>query len=338
MKLLFVKLGAIGDAAMALSILPAIEATYPGARLSWICGRGIEPLLRLFPQIHELIVVNDRALLGGSRWAALHELLAVQRRLLGRRFDLVLHGNADWRYHLLTATLWSTESRTWSRKAGRPWPIPGRYHGDEYARLVTGGTEGETRSWVPPALAPGLSASLRAELGEGGRLIALTPGGAKNTLADDFRRRWPVENYALLAKELVAKGHRVMLTGAASDAWVLPVFAGIPHVNLIGQTSLVDLLALYAAAAVVVSHDTSSVHLSRLVGTPVVALFGPTIPTEKIPDWARGRVLWGGAYLACRPCYDGRHYGQCGQNECMRSISVGAVLGALQELESNGGA
>jgi heptosyltransferase II len=335
MKVLFVKLGAIGDAVMALSLVPALESAHPGAKLTWMCGRGIEPLLRLFPQIHELIVVDERTLFGKSKVKALGELLGLQKRLLGRRFDLVLHGNVDWRYRLLTAAVRAGETRGWSRSKARPWPIPGRYHGDEYARLVAAESP-ETRHWVPPAPKLEISAALRETVAGPGRLIVLAPGGAKNILADSSLRRWPLENYVALAQELVQRGFRIALTGGETDRWVQPAFEKIPHLDLIGRTSLPDLLGVYTLAAAVVSHDTSSVHLPRLVGTPVVALFGPTTPSQFFPANAKGRVIWGGEHLACRPCYDGRNYSVCRKNNCMISIAVTQVLGAVDTLCGNG--
>jgi heptosyltransferase II len=332
MKILFVKLGAIGDAVMALSLLPALEAAHPGAKLTWMCGRAIEPLLRLYPQL-ELVVVDEQALFSPNKAKALAALLGVQLRMFGRGFDLVLHGNADWRYRLLTLTVRAGERRGWDRDGARPWPVPGRYHGDEYVRLITLRDEPAPKmETLPPPMV--VSEAIDRRLTGEGSLVVLAPGGAKNSLADDFRRRWPVDSYAQLARSLTAQGKRVVLVGAASDAWVRPAFAGVPVIDLIGQTTLAELLVVFARARLVVSHDTSSAHLPRLMGTPVVALFGPTIPAEKIPSDAPGRVIWGGAELPCRPCYDGKHYGRCTRNECMIGISVTQVLVAVAEVEN----
>lgn len=335
MKVLFVKLGAIGDAVMALSLVPALAVKHPDARLTWLCGRGIEPLLRLYPQIHELVTVNERILLGPSKLKALGELLRLQMRLLGRGFDLVLHGNVDPRYRLLTLGVRAGILRGWNRGKSRPWPIPGRYHGDEYARLVDGDDAAGESQWLPPAPNLTISPWVRETLQGAGRLVVLAPGGAKNILADSSLRRWPLENYAALARQLVERGHRVVLTGGETDHWIRPAFAAIPHIDLVGRTSLPDLLGVYALSSLVVSHDTSSIHLPRLVGTPIVALFGPTMPAQFFPANGKGQVIWGGETLACRPCYDGRNYGACRKNTCMTSISVERVLSAVDALCSS---
>lgn len=332
MNVLFVKLGAIGDAVMSLGLVSALEAVHPGGRLTWLCGRGIEPLLRLFPQIQELVVVDEHRLFGRSKLRALLELSRLQRRLFARRFDLVLHGNVDWRYRLLTALVRAKQTRGWNRSRARPWPVPGRYHGDEYTRLVTLADASEDRHWLPPAPRFTLSPAIRDALAGPGPLQVLAPGGAKNVLADSSLRRWPLPHYVRLARILVQRGHRVVLTGGEGDHWVRPAFSDLPHVDLIGRTSLPDLLGVYRLATTIISHDTSSVHLPRLVGAPVVALFGPTMPSQFFPASARGRVIWGGEHLACRPCYDGRHYAACRNNVCMTSITVERVLEAIDAL------
>ena len=79
-------------------------------------------------------------------------------------------------------------------------------------------------------------------------------------------------------------------------------------------------------ADLVIAHDTGPMHLARLVGARLVALFGPTPPSSFVPSDDRTTVLWGGAHLACRPCYDGREFAECSDNECMSSISADVVL------------
>jgi len=329
-KIAFVKLGAIGDAVMALDLLPAIDNSYPDASLTWMCGKTIEPLLRLFPRINELIVVDESRLFNKSRANALLEILRIQKVMLGTHFDLLLHGNADWRYKLLSITANARITRSWNRVAKRPWPIPGRYHGHEYARMVLGDIDGTTQVLSTPQVNPELLPPLPSELNGSERFIVLSPGGAKNLLADDFRRRWPVEYYASLALEISKIGKQVVLVGGPGDSWVKSYFSEVPHIDLIGRTTIPQLLTVFKKSVVVVSHDTASAHLPRLVKTPVITLFGPTNPADFRPFNATGRIIWGGDNLPCRPCYEGKRFGCCKQNICMHNITVEKVLSELQ--------
>jgi heptosyltransferase-2 len=158
-----------------------------------------------------------------------------------------------------------------------------------------------------------------------GPVVAIAPGGARNVLRDDALRRWPAENYADLTKRLLTDGIQVVLTGSPSDDWVRERFRHLPIIDLVGKTTLIELIAIYRACDLVITHDSGPMHLAAAAGARVVAVFGPTNPNEKVLVGGGIRVLWGGERLACRPCYDGRNYADCHDNRCLKEITVGAV-------------
>jgi heptosyltransferase-2 len=169
----------------------------------------------------------------------------------------------------------------------------------------------------------------------------LAPGGARNLLRSDRWRRGPPESYASVARSQIARGRCVVLVGGPQDAEVRPSFAGIGAVDLIGSTNIMELTALIRASTVTVTHDSLALHLAGLLRVPVVALFGPTIPHEKVsPEVSdeseplRGSILWGGAGLPCRPCYDGVNYFPCPVNLCMREIDPDIVNSSIEKIIS----
>ena len=112
-------------------------------------------------------------------------------------------------------------------------------------------------------------------------------------------RRWPVERFAEVAKELAAAGHRVVVTGSDREhalTSAVAAGAGLPEsAVLAGRLGLGDLAALVADAALVVSGDTGPGHLATAYGTPSVLLFGPTPPDRWGPPAGRPHaVLWAG--------------------------------------------
>jgi heptosyltransferase-2 len=90
----------------------------------------------------------------------------------------------------------------------------------------------------------------------------------------------------------------------------------------------VDLLGIYARADLVITNDSGPLHLAELAGARVIALFGPTNPSEKVLRDGRTTALWGGERLPCRPCYDGKSYAACKDNVCMKAIPVDEVYQA----------
>lgn len=334
MKVLIVKLGAIGDVIMALPMITALRRRDPGVKITWLCGDVSAPVVRLVDGV-EVIAISEAALLAGSTGRKIREILTAWLRLFGRRFDLVITPYYDVRYRLLSAAALAKERRRFNRGKGRWWPVPGRYHSDEYVRLVTNVDDATAESAAMPRIDARLSEKIRSLMAASGEsVIALAPGGARNALGDSPLRRWPLESYGRLGAELVRRGYRVALTGAASDGWVREAFRDQPVLDLIGQTVLADLIAVYRACAAVVTHDSGPMHLALLAGASTVALFGPTQPSEKVARGERLRVIWGGAELPCRPCYDGKTYAPCLNNRCLVELAPESVADAVEELAS----
>jgi heptosyltransferase-2 len=338
---LIVKLSAIGDVAMALPMVSALRARYPGCRIAWLCGASARPLLECVSAIDELIVADDRALLAGSRRQQIEATLRVWRQVAGRRFDLVLIAHADPRYRRLTQPVRAAMRRALAAGEGNRGIVPGRYHGDEYVRLVTGVDDYRAQSFATPSIGAVLSPELRAMLTarnrEGLPLVALAPGGARNAARDNPLRRWPLASYAALAEMLDARGFAVVLAGADTDAWTRDAFASCRTIDLIGRTTLPELIALFATCAAVVTHDSGPLHLARLANAPRVALFGPTDPAAFHGSRNGAAVLWPGSDLPCCPCYDGREFAACSDNVCMQRITPQAVLDAVLAVVTRAG-
>jgi heptosyltransferase-2 len=246
---------------------------------------------------------------------------------------LVLH--PDPRYRVLVLPLLGGRVSVLSRaKHGEMIPVPARFLGDEYARLLDGPAH------VGPIERRFEMTDLRSRLAGGrdsgvsARRVLLVPGGARNAMRDDPLRRWPPAHYARLAELLIASGCEVVLIGGEHDGWTRPNFAGVPVVDRIGALSLRETLELMARSALVISHDTGPMHLARLVRVPLLALFGPTIPEQVLSIDDSVTVVWGGRHLACRPCFDGREFARCANNVCLSSVEPAQVAtAALKILE-----
>jgi lipopolysaccharide heptosyltransferase II len=181
------------------------------------------------------------------------------------------------------------------------------------------------------AITPAESAWLAEKLHHLPRpLLAIHPGAGWET------KRWPAEKFAEIARRFAGA---VVVVGSASErqlaAGVVDV-AGSPHkpvLNLTGETSLKQLAALLGAADVVVSNDSGPMHLAAAMGTPVVALFGPSDPRRYGPLIAEARVLR--VDLPCAPCGQVRLPPErCRGHvpDCMDGISVAMVVAAADQL------
>lgn len=320
------KLGALGDAVMASTMIKAAQRRWPRSEITWVAGRSIADLVRLFRGVQRVIEVDERALFHGSSLAKGRTLVGAWRAI-GTGYDVALIAHTDTRYRLLAAFSGARDVRRHVSETGGT--LHGRWHGASYAELV------DAMAGAEASVADVELASLSAPVSSQPTVV-IAPGGARNVLRDDPLRRWPVASWQTLTRALIDAGFHVMAVGAPSDAVECGACENAGAENRCGRTSLPELLALLRDARCAVSHDSSVLHLAMLIQTPCVALFGPTRPTDRVPDQASVTVLSAANGLACAPCYDGRSYARCDDNRCLRELSPQAVLEAVQRFLRSG--
>ncbi len=151
-------------------------------------------------------------------------------------------------------------------------------------------------------------------------IVAICPGGNWGP------KRWPAENFAALADNLIEHfGARILITGAGSDTSLAAEIEELMKnraINISGKTTLKSLGAIFEKTDLVVANDTGSMHIAVSMKANVIALFGPTSPGITGP-------YGGGNYKVISrndecdvPCYDFT----CKDSSCMRKISVDEVL------------
>lgn len=157
-----------------------------------------------------------------------------------------------------------------------------------------------------------------------GRFLALAPGSIWGT------KRWPFYHELVHRMDLP-----VVIVGGPEDRELAEsvAAAGHPAVSAAGELSLRASAALVARAALLLTNDSAPLHLATAVGTPIVAIFGPTIPDFGFgPRGPRDAIIEPPAPLECRPCSKhGPQVCPLGHHRCMHSISVETVLQAVKE-------
>jgi len=149
-------------------------------------------------------------------------------------------------------------------------------------------------------------------------LIAINPVAKWET------KLWPNKKFAELADMLIDQyDMKIVFTGGIKDYSINQAITSsmkVRAINFAGKTTLTELAALYEKAALVISTDTGPMHLAAAVGTPVVALFGPTASWRTGPYGTDHQVIR--AELGCSPCFKRR----CSNNICMGQISIQKVF------------
>ena len=150
-------------------------------------------------------------------------------------------------------------------------------------------------------------------------------------------KTWPSDKIAVLLNQLVDDGHVIVLTGAPDDQEMKMIkqilsLTNSNIVNFAGRLSLKELAALSAQAALFVGVDSAPMHIAAAVGTPIVALFGPSSEITWGPWMVKHRVVT--TTHSCRPCgYDGCGGGKL--SECLTTLPVVQVLAAVREINKH---
>jgi heptosyltransferase-2 len=318
-KVLIIKIGALGDAVMASFMIQTVRSIYPEAHITWLCGQEIFDLVKSFKGI-DIVLSVDNKLLAGGFFSKIRFVLKCLKTLLGRKFDLCVTGNSDFRYRILSVSAICKIRRHFG---GRFGPLPGRYHGIEYARLILGHDHSVETHYSPAEIDVTPSEASK-------NMVLLLPGGARNIMRESNHRRWPLEKYRELAEALISHGIPVGIIGNEADLWVEEGFKGLNIKSFIGKADIQTLLSLIAGARALVAHDSGPVHIAYLLKTPAVVLYGPTMPESFLPYKLHQSAI--SKKLPCSPCYDGRNYADCKNNICMNSINTDEVLKKLEEM------
>jgi heptosyltransferase-2 len=164
-------------------------------------------------------------------------------------------------------------------------------------------------------------------------LIGIAPGSVWNT------KRWLKERYSELTRRLVEKGCAVILVGGEQDRQLCQEMrsgAASSRVAVAaGQLSLLQSAELIRRCKAFVSNDSAPLHLATAMRTPVVAIFGSTVPEFGFAPYGDKSVVVETKGLSCRPCSPhGRMRCPIKTFECMENISTELVFNKVQEMVS----
>jgi len=350
LKILLIRLSALGDVVRTLPALNCLRRTYPSARIDWMVEEASAGVLEGQPDLNGVLVFPRRriarALLfpaeSPGAWRALEEF---RRRLREERYDLVI----DFQGTLKTGIL--------GKMSGAPRRVGlGRGHSRELSHLfltesaaipvrrmsrVDRGlalvahlgvdTRGAT-SQLPPR--PGDAAVVEgflATLLPSKPPIVIFPG----TSRAQAYKRYPPSHFARAA-DLVAErtGSPVVVAWGPGERELAEEVVGTMRrpATLAPDLSLGQLTELIRRARVFVSGDTGPMHIAWTVGAPVVAVYGPTDPELNRPGGAFSVVAY--RQLPCSPC---RNRG-CADRICLEDLPpdtvAEAAVGAIRRTET----
>lgn len=308
-RLLIVRLGAVGDVVRTLPLAHALRAADPAAHLGWLVEEPAAPLLRAIPCIDEVHVLPRRllaraALRPATWWPAARQSRELLTSLRRSRYEQVLDAHGTLKAALAArlagapvtgfAPGGSKEMAHLMHDVSLPFPAVPMSRVDRALFLGAAAgllgdhpqASGETADFGLDF--PAARARVAAALGSDARpLVVLFPFASASGQA----KRWPLARHVELGRRLAERGARVLLAWGSpreSDEAARAVGRD-PGVEPAPPTDLAELTELLRRARVLVTGDTGPMHLAAAVGTPVVALFGPSDPKVNRPWGPEGR-------------------------------------------------
>ena len=333
-NILVIKMSAIGDVILSVPSLRAIRAKYPRANIKVLVGIESRESLDRCRYINDRIVCDlkgkDRGILG---------LWRLGKVLRNSCFDIVIDLQNNKKSHLLAALSFAPLRYGYDNKklsfllnkklrddAPHLDPIEHQFRvlrmagikpQDKCLELWPGDTEAKqvdkllAESWMKPSIG----------------LVGINVRASERWVT----KNWPILNVVELCDRLAKEFNiRVVLTGAESDAEFAQAIARAAKSKplvAVGRTSILELASMIKRFKVYLTPDSAPMHIAAAVGTPCIALFGPTEPERHVAPSNSCIVISKKNELKCSPCYSPT----CVKNfACMKKITVDEVLGAMR--------
>ena len=343
-RILFIQLSAIGDTILTIPTIRAIRNRFPNAHLAMVASTINLEYLGNCPYIDQHIPCRLEEVMK-SPW----KLIGFIRGLRHQRFDCAIDFEHWVRFSALMAYGSGAPRRIGFRATGqhRHYPftdvvehVPGQHEVVNFLKiaglLACPIRETDLEVWLNKADSD-WAKDFFNEMGidPNRPVIAIHPEAGRR---GEPRRRFPEDRLVSVADALVERYNaQIILTGAPSEVELSQQIASQTRSSCIvaaGKTQINQLAALFANTDFVICGNCGPMHLAAAAGTPVVALHGPTNPSQWAP-WGNGHtVLY--VDVPCSPCLNlGFEYGcsalSDGTSPCMHTIQVDEVLKACEK-------
>ncbi len=333
-RTLVIQTGFLGDLVLTLPLVRALHTARPDSPITLAVREGLGDLVRDQEGVAETIVIRKR-----QSWL---EQIASDRarfkRLRRGGYQTVYLAHRSFRTGLHA---WSTRAprRVGFARAPSSWACTQtvRYASERHVseRFMALAGPAAVASGPPRyVVAPTAQATADRLLSDNGidaarDFVSIAPGSVWAT------KRWTDRGFTELARWFAARGLAVVLIGTAVEHALCDrvcAGAGDGVVNLAGRTGPAELARILERGVALLGNDSGPGHLAAAVGTPVIAVFGPTDPALGFrPLGERVLTVDVGSSLDCRPCsVHGSHRCPQGHHRCMIDLDPADVIARIQ--------
>jgi heptosyltransferase-1 len=341
-NILIVKLSAIGDVIHTLPALAGLRKLYPRAHITWVIEEASSDLVMDHPYLDRVIVSRRKRWLDDLKYGRiskpLREIRAFIEAVRSEPYDLVID------FHGLFKSAVIVLLSSGKRKLGYDsmQELSGlflnekiqedmeKHAVDRYLDFLRhlGADVKEPEFLIPISEENKKKVEHLLEtnhIRKEERFVAVNPVAFWDT------KLWGNEKFACLCDRITKELNMgIVLTGTDLTALSeIQSFMKSHAVNLGGHTSLRELACLYRRSSLLITTDSGPMHVATAMGTPVVALFGPTDPLRTGP-YGKGHTVIR-KELSCSPCF----LKKCEAKTCMNDVRVDEVFEKVSEKLAN---
>ena len=335
MKILIIKLSAIGDVVQTLPALEAIKKVYRASEITWVVEEEAAGILEGHPLIHHLVISRRKSWIRMLKnpftfFAGMKRIIEFFHELRGTRYDIAIDFQGLLKSGMLIGLARARRKIGFDRTREFSYLFLNEklppYEKEKHALeryLEVARYLGAVNPSPTCELPIEREVSLMKQRIKGVRqdvrpLIVINPVARWRT------KLWSEQKFAELADRLIQEKNAVIIfTGSSDDRAVIARIVSMMKQeaeNWAGETTLKELAALASLSNLFITTDTGPMHLAAAAGAKVLALFGPTAPWRTGPYGESHIVVRKG--LECSPCFQRK----CGDVQCMEAITVEEVM------------
>ena len=346
-SILLIRLDHLGDVLLITPAVKSLKQRFPHARITIVVKEWALEALRNNPHIDKVIIFNPSWTIAsqeGTKTEGLTGIYQLIRQLRKERFDLAIDFKGDFR-NILIAYLSGAKRRISYGIRGGGFLLtdvvpyePGIHEVERNLRLLTPLGINSEDSPMELYFHNGDIARVEQIFDQEGinlnrKTIAIHYGGASQY------KRWDMEKFITLAERLTENNlTNVLIFGGHYERKAYQI-AEKPKkgIFIMPDMTICQLAAAFNRCDMLVCNDSGPMHIALAVGTPTIAIFGPTFANRFGPrDLEKNRVIC--SPLPCSPCWHPDNTIGCRERNCLKSIEVDEVLvtiGELNQISSN---
>ena len=345
-KVLILRLGAVGDVLRTLPAVKALKENLPSSRITWVVEDPSRTLLESQPEIDRIILFPRRRWEEGIKsprrlWRTVGEVVRFVLDLRKEGYHVVLDFHGILKSGLLSFLSGSPKRIGFDRSSVKEGnslfsnvkvKLPeGKISRFKRNLALLKGIGLEVNGirphlHIPPEDREYVESFFRTLSEEIRRpLIAIHPGTSPKT----FYKRWMADPYSQLADRLTRdlNGMVIFTWGPEEREWVERIRQGMKELSILAPRTetLTQLGEVFRRCDLYIGGDTGPMHVASLVGTPVVAIYGPTDPVVNEPLGRHRKVR---KAVGCNPC----RKRSCKDIRCLKAVTVEDVFKAAKDL------